>query len=177
MAICGKDRWLRTTENLEQDIAVFPTRPSGNYAPPPASVSLNTFAIASPCNLPALVRPPRRLTVRNICLIPRIDAGFSATLRDLQDYKYAAAWSRATIRLLADPQRQCNWFLRARPIQQTRRSGIDSAMDTLYSPARRPPPCHLSQRLRHAPDGTLVQGVDAGSTATATVEGQITPAA
>jgi len=47
---CGKDRWIRTTEPCSKTFAASPTPGSGNFAPPPASHSLNTGASICPYN-------------------------------------------------------------------------------------------------------------------------------
>ena len=71
MEACGKDRWLGTTENLEQDIRrVSDAGPLAISHRRQQVVSLNTLASDCPGNLPPPARPPRRLTMRSICLIP-----------------------------------------------------------------------------------------------------------
>ena len=55
--------WSRT-------FAASPTPSSGNFAPPPASLSLNTPANDCPGSWPPPARRPRRSTRRSICSIP-----------------------------------------------------------------------------------------------------------
>ena len=69
---CGKERWLGTTETLEQDIRRVSDAGSGNFAPPPAGRLLNTLADECPGNWLPQARRPRRWTRRSTCLIPTL---------------------------------------------------------------------------------------------------------
>ena len=71
MAACGKDRWLGTTETLEQDIRRVSDADLWQLRTA-ASKSFVEYVRQRrrPCNLPAPARRPRRLTVRSICSIP-----------------------------------------------------------------------------------------------------------
>ena len=67
---CGKERWLGTTKNLGQDIAMSPTPDSGNFEAPPASLWWSM--LASDCRvswLPPAGRP-KRSKPQNITSIP-----------------------------------------------------------------------------------------------------------
>ena len=71
MRACGKDRWLGTTETLEQDIRRVSDADLWQLR---TATSKSFRRIRSPARLPATcrlaARRPRRLTVRSICSIP-----------------------------------------------------------------------------------------------------------
>jgi len=64
-----KDRWLGMAETLEQDIRAVSDDSSGDFAPPPARLLLNTLANNCLNNWLPLARHPRRLKRRGTCSI------------------------------------------------------------------------------------------------------------
>ena len=70
MAACGKDRWLRTTESLTEDIRQVPDAELWQMRQPRASRWLNTPVNACLSNWPLRAIHPRRLQPQNTFSIP-----------------------------------------------------------------------------------------------------------
>ena len=151
---CGKDRWLGTTDTLEQDIRRVSDAGLWQFRTA-ASKSLVEYArerlsrqLAASGASPEAV-DEREAPVRS----QHADPGLCAPLRDLQAAEPAAARPGAA----------------AAPVDQSAapgathhggqgssggpgRPGPDPGMDAFHPAARGAPPCDLPQRLRHAPD-------------------------
>lgn len=67
---CGKGRGGGRLIPWPGTFAMLRTPSSGSFAPPPPGLSLNTPARDCPGNWRPLVRRPRRLTKRGVCLTP-----------------------------------------------------------------------------------------------------------
>ena len=67
---CGKGRWLGTTEALKQDIHRVSDASLWQFRTDAARLLLNTLASDCTGNWPRPARRTRRLTGRNIYLIP-----------------------------------------------------------------------------------------------------------
>jgi glycogen phosphorylase len=137
---CGKDRWLGTTENLEQDIRRVSDASSGNFAPPPASLLLNTLANDCPGNWPPPARRPRRSKRAKHLFDPNaLTLGFARRFATYKRPNLLLHDPERLLRLLTNPSARCNSSSPARRIRRTRRGRPDPGMDPVHPAARGAP--------------------------------------
>jgi glycogen phosphorylase len=121
---CGKDRWLGTTETLEQDIRRVSDASSGNFAPPPADRSWNTPASDCPGNWPPRAPRPRRLTRRSSLFDPNaLTLGFARRFATYKRPNLLLHDPERLLRLLTNPQRPVQLIIagKAHPADQAGR--------------------------------------------------------
>ena len=151
---CGKDRWLGTTETLEQDIRRVSDARLWQFRIA-ASTSLVEYARERLSRqLAASGAPPEAVDGAKHLFDPKaLTLGFARRF---------ATYKRPNL-LLHDPERLLRLLTNpaAAGAAHHRRqgssggpggAGADSGMDPFHPAARGPPPCDLPQRLRHAFD-------------------------
>ncbi len=154
MGACGKDRWLGTTETLEQDIRRV------------SDADLWQLRITARKNFVEYVR--RRLSLQlagsgaSREAVERAKHLFDPNALTLGFARRFATYKRPNLllhdperllRLLTNPQRPVQLILagKAHPADEAGQAS-DPAVDAVHPAAGSPPPRGLSQRLRHALD-------------------------
>ena len=126
--------WSRT-------FAVFPTPTSGNFAPPPASLSLNTFASDCPGNWPPPVRRPRRLTSAKHLFDPNaLTLGFARRFATYKRPNLLLHDPERLLRLLTNPERPVQLIIagKAHPADQAGQALIQEWIHFIRRPEARP---------------------------------------
>ena len=137
---CGKERWLGTIGDVEQDIRrVSDDTSSGNSAPAPASAG-RVRARASVAQLAARARPPRTMEAAGTLRSRRADPRLRAPLRDLQAAQPAAARPERLLRMLTNPQRPVQLIIagKAHPADLAGQAMIQEWMRFIRRPEVRP---------------------------------------
>ena len=159
---CGKDRWLGTTETLEQDIRRVSDAASGNFAPPPAR-SLVEYArerlsrqLAVSGASPEAVDGAKHLFDPNALTL-----GFARRFATYKRPNLLLHDPERLLRLLTNPERPVQLILagKAHPADQAGQALIQEWTHFIRRPEARPHVIFLSDYDMHL-TGHLVQGVD-----------------
>ena len=168
---CGKDRWLGTTETLEQDIRRVSDARLWQFRTA-ASKSLVEYArerlsrqLTSSGASPEEVDEAKHLFDPNALTL-----GFARRFATYKRPNLLLHDPARLLRLLANPERPVQLIIagKAHPAGPSG-AGLDPRMDQLHPPARDPTPHRLPERLRHAVNGAPGAGggrLDQHATAT-----------